>query len=217
MNHFCIIGLGRFGKTLALKLNEYGKNVLAVDTSADRIDEVDEYIDGLVGDATKEEFLNGIGISNYDCAVVCFSNNINASVLTTLLLKEKGVPKVVVRASNELHKKVLEKIGADVVILPENDMGEKVAYRLAKNNVLEFIELDDKHSITEFEMPKSWIGKSAIELNVRQRYGVSIVALRSGKGDLTVSIDPNVPFKPDDKIIVIGPKENMDKISQAAK
>lgn len=217
MNHFCIIGLGRFGKTLALKLNDYGKNVLAVDLSPDKIDEVDEYIDGVVGDATKEEFLNGIGISNYDCVVVCFSNNMNASVLTTLLLKEKGVPKVVVRASNELHKKVLEKIGADVVILPENDMGEKAAYRLAKNNVLEFFELDDKHSITEFEMPKAWVGKSAAELNVRQRYGVSIVALRSAKGELSVTIDPNIPFKPNDTIVVIGPKENMDKISQVAK
>lgn len=214
MNSFCIIGLGRFGRTLALKLAESGNQVMAIDRSESKVADIaDNITDAVIGDASNEKFLSLAGVTNYDCAVVCFSKNVNDSVLVTLLLKEMGVKKVVVRASNEQHKKVLEKIGADMVVFPENDMGEKTAYLLSKQNVLEFIEFDDEHSIAEIVMPDKWVGKSARELDVRREYGITIFALRGADGNIQMTLNPDVPFKPADTLLIMGTNNSIEMIS----
>ena len=216
MGSFCVIGMGRFGKTLAVQLAQKGNTVSVVDRCEKSLSDIADLVDTpIIGDATSEKVLDSIGIANYDCVAVCFSKDINASILLTLMLKEMGVKKVIVRASNEQHKKVLEKIGADMVVFPENDMGEKTAYILSKKNVLEFIEFDNNHAIAEISLPASWVGKTVIEINVRQTYGVSIIAMRSAKGEIGVTINPNIPFKSGDTLVVLGTHESLDRVSNA--
>lgn len=214
MDSFCIIGLGRFGSTLALELAKGGNQVMVIDRSEAKISAIADYITDVAGcDATNEQALIRAGVTNYDCAVVCFSKNVNDSVLVTLLLKELGMKKVVVRASNAQHKKVLEKIGADMVIFPENDMGEKTAYILSKKNVLEFIEFDAEHSIAEIILPDKWVGRTVREIDVRRVYGITILALRTSDGNIQMTINPDIPFRSGDTLLIMGTNESIDKIS----
>ena len=152
---FCIIGLGRFGQTLAINLAQTGHQVLAIDIDEDVINVIgDTVTNAVVGDPTKEAVIHAAGVNDYDCAVVATAENINDSILTTILLKEMGIKQVVARAGSEQHGRVLKKIGADMVVYPERDMGEKLVHILDRNNVLEYIEFSDSHSIREIAVPE---------------------------------------------------------------
>ncbi len=213
---FCIIGLGIFGQILAKNLAATGHQVLVIDIDDDIINVMSDVVtNAVVGDPTNEAVLHAAGVSDYDCAVVATAQNINDSVLTTILLKEMGVKQVIARAGNERHGRVLEKVGADMVVFPEKDMGEKLVNVLDRNNVLEYIEFSDSHSIVEITVPQSWIGKSLIELDVRRRHGVTVLAVGDSQTDeMNISPDPARKFNGSETVAILGENKNIDKITK---
>ena len=214
MKTFCIIGLGRFGQTLALTLVRNGHQVMVIDANAEAVNLLSDVVtNAIIGDPTSESVLRASGVKNYDCAVVCVSDNINDSILITLLLKDLNVPKVVVRATSDLHKRVLEKIGADLVVFPEQDMGEKLAYMLEKTNVMEYIEFSAEYSIVEIKIPSSWLGKTIIELDVRKRYGLTIIAVSDEvQGSVDISPDPSRVFQAGESVTVMGANKSIERL-----
>lgn len=213
---FCIIGLGRFGQTLAVNLAKTNHQVLVIDIDEDIINAMSDTVtNAVVGDPTNEAVLHAAGVKEYDCAVVATAESINDSILTTILLKELGVKKVVARAGSEQHGKVLEKVGADMVVFPERDMGEKLVHILDRNNVLEYIEFSESHSIVEVSVPSKWIGKSLVQLDVRRRYGVTVLAVSdSESGNMNISPDPTKPFSGTETVALLGENKAIDKITK---
>lgn len=216
MKSFCVIGMGSFGRTIAKELEKSGHQVLIIDKDEKVVNDMADFVtDARVGDSTDENFLRAAGVKNYDCAVVCISSNINASILTTLFIKEIGVPKVIVRASNEHECRVLEKIGADEIVYPERDMGEKLAYTLDKNNVVERLTFSNEYSIVERKVPRSWVGKSIIELNVRRKYGINIIAVSNSEmTEFDMTPMPDRVFVEGEIITLIGANKDLDKIAK---
>ena len=213
---FCIIGLGRFGQTLAVNLAHTDHQVLVIDEDDDIVNAMSDIVtNAVVGDPTNEAVLRAAGVSDYDCAVVASAENINDSILITLILKEMGVKQVVSRAASDQHRRVLEKIGADMVVFPEQDMGEKLVNILDRNNVLEYIEFSDTHSIVEVTVPAKWLGKSLIELNVRRQYGVTVLAVSDpDSGEMNISPDPTRKFTGSETVALLGENKAIDKITK---
>lgn len=212
MKSFCVIGLGKFGTSLALRLAEEGNQVMILDSDADKITALaDMFTNAVIGDCTNEAVLRSAGVTDYECAVVCFASNINQNILLAIMLKELGVKKVVARASNEGHKKVLERIGVDFIVDPEKDMGEKLAFRLAKENVSEFIEFAG-YKLIEMNVPDEWAGKNLIDLDVRRKHGVNIIAVTSTDDEADVSPAPTRPFLAGEKMLIIGSDKNIEKL-----
>ena len=213
MKSFCIIGLGKFGTALALRLAEEGNQVMVLDTDAEKVNAIADMVtNAVIGDPSNENVLRSAGVTDYECAVVCFSGNVNDNVLITILLKELGVKKVVSRAANDGHKKVLEHIGADVVVYPEKDMGEKLAFMLTKENVTEFIEFSG-YKLVELRVPDAWVGKSLIDLDVRRKYGINVIAVTRSTDDVAdVSPSPSRQFSKDEKVSVIGSDKDIEKL-----
>ncbi|MDO7908868.1 TrkA family potassium uptake protein [Paenibacillus sp. JX-17] len=212
---FAIIGMGRFGSSVANALSEMGFDVLAIDSSEQRTQEVANIVTHAVSaDSTDEEALRALGIRNFDVVVVAIGENIQASILTTLILKDLGIPVLVVKAQNELHGKVLQKIGADKVIYPERDMGLRVAHHLTSPNILDYIELSAEYSILEIEASRSIIGKSLKELDVRARYGCNVMAIRRGES-MNISPDADEPIADHDVLVIVGHKNDLTKLELA--
>ncbi len=216
MKSFCVIGMGSLGRTIAKELEKSGHQVLIIDKDEKVVNDMADFVtDARVGDSTDENVLRAAGVKNYDCAVVCISSDINASILTTLFIKEIGVPKVIVRASNEHECKVLEKIGADEIVYPERDMGEKLAYTLDKNNVVERLTFSNEYSIVERKVPRSWVGRSIIELNVRRKYGINIIAISNSEmTEFDMTPMPDRVFAEGEIITLIGANRDLDKIAK---
>ena len=211
MKSFCVIGLGKFGQSLAETLAAAGIQVMIIDTDADKITALADVVtNAVIGDPTNENVLRSAGITDYDCAIVCLTTNINANILLTIMLKELGVKKVVARAMNERHRKGLERIGADMIVFPEQDMGEKLGYMLTKNNITDFVEFAD-YNIVELSVPESWIGKSLLELDLRRRYHVNVIAVSRADGSVDVSPSPDKAFTKGDRVSVIGSDSDIDK------
>lgn len=207
MKIFAVIGLGRFGMSVAMQLFNMGYEVLAVDKSMDKVNLISNYTTRAVcGDAKEESILKALGIKNCDCVVVAMGHDITDSVLITLLLKEMGIKKVVCKAQDNLHKKVLKKIGADSVIIPEQEAGIKTAAGLVSDRFMDIIDLSDEYSIADSIVPKSWIGKSISDLSVRKRFGVNIVAIKNQENDNDVNISPSpeYAFKETDIVVLVG-------------
>lgn len=212
---FCIIGLGRFGQTLAVKLAATDHQVLVIDEDKDIVNAMSNTVtNAVIGDPTNDKVLRAAGVENYDCTVVATADNINDSILITLNLKEMGVKKIVARASSDQHRRVLEKIGADMVVFPEQDMGEKLVGILDRNNVLEYIEFSDTHSIVEVAVPKKWIGRSLTELDLRKKYGVTVLAISDPVRGMNISPDPLKPFSEDETVALLGENSAIDKITK---
>lgn len=216
MDSFLIAGAGRFGSSLALELSSLGHDVLVVDKNEERIAAIADHVThAVIGDAKDENVVRSLGVRNFDVAVVALASNIEDSVLITLMLKEQGVKKVVAKAKSMLHMKVLERIGADVTVFPERDMGKRLAQRLSATNIIDFIELSDEHSIVETEAPREWFGKSLGELNIRGQYGLNIIAARDKYAvNLIVSPTAEYVIKDGDVLIVIGENTDIEKLSQ---
>ena len=214
MKSFCVIGLGKFGVSLAKHLAEEGNQVMIIDTDSDKVTALADIVThAVIGDAANESVLKASGVESYDCAIICFSENINGNVLISLMLKELGVKKIIARYANDGHRKVLEHIGVDSVICPENDMGEKLAFVLAKDNVTEFIEFSG-YKLVEMKVPDEWVGKSIIDLNVRNKYGINIIAVssESEKKKADVSPAPTRVFAKGEKMSVVGSDKQMEKL-----
>lgn len=216
MKSYIIIGIGRFGYNLAVTLNRIGNEVLVIDKDEEAIQKIsDDVTHCVVGDAEDESVLKSIGVRNFDCAIVSFSSDIQSSVLITLMLKELGVPFVVAKAKSEIHKRVLEKVGADKIVFPERDMGVKFAQSLSSANIMDYIEVSDAYSIMETKMPEKWVGKSLKSLDIRNKYSINVLAIKDGKtGTIDISPNPDDLMQEGDIAIVIG---NTDDLNRALK
>lgn len=209
---YAVIGLGRFGTSVARTLYESGNDVLAIDKDAEAVQEISDYVThSVVIDATDESALANLGIRNFDVAVVAIGGNIQSSILATLLIKEAGVKYIVAKGNNELHAKVLYKTGADKVILPERDMGVRVAHNIVSSNILDYIELASDYSIMEIEALEKWVGKTLKELDIRKKYGINIIAIKT-KEEINVSPSPDLKIAEKDILIAIGKDKNLEKL-----
>ena len=188
---FAVIGIGRFGTSVALTLSLMGHEVLAVDTSAAAIDSIaDRVTHAIVADATDERVLRRIGIAEFDAVVISVAADIRASILTAMLSKELGAKRVVAKAADDLHAKLLIKAGADQVVQPERDSGVRLARSIAVDSVLDYFALTDDVSINELRLPYSWAGKSLVQLGIRTRYGVSVIAIKRGEKMIVAITQP---------------------------
>ncbi|MFW6287195.1 MAG: potassium channel family protein [bacterium] len=212
MKQFIVVGLGRFGSSVAKTLTENDYNVLAIDTDEERVQLIaNEVTHAVEADATDEDALKTLGVRNFDVAIVSIGDNIHANILATLILKELGVPYVVVKAQDALHGKVLSKVGADRVVYPERDMGVRIAHNLISSNVLDYIEFAPDYSIVEIIATDNMEGKSLKELQFRSNYGVNVMAIKRGK-ELNVTPGANDKVIEGDVLIVMGKNENLDKL-----
>ncbi len=219
MKQFVVIGIGRFGKSVAERLYQLGHEVLAIDENEEQIQKIsDKVTHAVTADATDENVLRSLGVRNFDVGVVSIGSDIQSSIIVTLMLKEMGVKYVVAKAQSDVHAKVLFRIGADRVVFPERDMGERVAHNLIATNILEFIELSPEHSIIEFAVLDVWIGKDLRDLNLRAKYGVNVVAIRNINDDEHINVSPKADneIKEGDILIVIGSNEDLRKLERKA-
>lgn len=213
---FVIIGCGRFGTSVAKKLNELGCEVMAVDSSEETVQSLADHVTHAVqADATDENALKAMGIRNFDVAVITIGANIQASIMVTLMVKELGVKHIVAKAQNEMHAKVLYKIGADRVVFPEREMGVRVAKNLVSNKILDYIELSQDYTIVEVTPLKAWIGKSLIEINIRAHFGINVIAIKNNDG-ININVGPNERIGEHDVLVVIGHNDDIRKVENSS-
>ena len=214
MKSFLVIGLGRFGAAVARELSALGQEVLALDVDAENVQHIaDEVTQAIQGDAQDEAVLRSVGARNFDCCVVAVGADMEASILITMMLKEMGAKKIIAKAMTPIHARVLERVGADRVVLPEIDMGQRLAQRLVRTNVVDYIGVSDEFSIVEIHPPKSWIGHSLGQLGVRARHKINVLAIRHGTGgQVDVNPQPDQVIGADDLLIVIGTNKQVDSV-----
>ena len=214
MKSFAVIGLGLFGSSVARQLCALGAEVLAIDTNSEMVQQISgDVTTAAVADARDLEVLRALGAQECDCAVVAIGDDLAVSVLATMNLKELGIPQIICKAHDETHRKVLEKLGADKVVIPEKEVADKLARSLTSHNVLDFIELSNDYGIVEINTPKEWIGKSLKELDVRARLGVNIIAIeRNDK----VSVSPRAEFElaKNDILVVLGDYDSLTMMQE---
>ena len=214
MKSFCIIGLGRFGRALAETLAAAKKEVLVIDSDEKNIESIADSVDSaILGDCTEEAVLRAAGVADYDCVALCISENANDSVMATIVLKELGVKYLIARAADERHARVLEKLGADRVVLPESDIGRRVGLALSHEGVQQYMEFSEDTAIVEMEVPARWVGKTLLELDVRKKMNINVITVRKKnvhkKG---ISVAPNSKFGAGDTVTVIGQKEDIRRM-----
>ena len=211
MKTVLLIGLGRFGRHLAMQLNELGHQVMAVDKDEERVNECMSFVtNAQIGDSTNAEFLRSLGIGNFDVCFVTISGNFQNSLETTSLLKELGAKCVVSRAERDVQAKFLLRNGADQVVYPEKQMAKWAAIRYTSDHIFDYIEIDAQHAIFEVEVPETWIGKSVGELDVRRKFGITILGIkRAGKTD--VSVTPDTILSDDITILALGEYKALQK------
>ncbi len=214
MKQFVVVGLGRFGSSLAETLAEKDYDVLAIDIDEERVQSMANIVTHSVeADATDEQALKTLGVRNFEVAVVSIGDNIHSNILATLILKELGVPYVVVKAQDSLHGKILKKVGADRVVYPERDMGARIAHNLISSNVLDYIEFAKDYSIVEIVATENMIGKTLADLELRTRFGVNVMAIKRGD-DLNVTPGANDRILEGDILVVMGKNKNLDSVKQ---
>ena len=210
---YLVLGLGRFGGSLARSLCKMGHEVLAVDTDAETVEDIAPYVtQAIQANATDEDALQTMGVSNFDVAVVSIGA-IRDSILVTVLCKEAGVPYVLAKAVDDLHAKVLRKVGADRVVFPERDMGARVAKSLVTPSILDMMELADDYQIAEVRTPSAWCGRTLVDVNVRRNYGLSVLAIHRGK-DFLASPGADTMLREGDVLLVLGKQASIDAIEQ---
>ncbi len=214
MKSYVVIGLGRFGTTLARQLCALGAEVLAIDVRNDLVNQVaNDVTQAVTADAQDKEVLRTLGVRDFDCAIIAIGDDLAASVLTTMNLKELEVPYIICKAHDETHRRVLEKLGVDRVIIPEKENAERLARSLNSHNVLDYIELSEEYGILEVPAPKSWIGKTLKELNVRAKLGVNIIAVESGK-KTNVSPSADYCIQAGDIMVVLGENYALEAVQK---
>jgi trk system potassium uptake protein TrkA len=211
---FLVIGLGRFGASVARTLTGEGHNVVGIDTSEDRIQRVSEEIaDVIKCDATDAGLLDTMGVADYEAVMVCIGEKyIQNSILVTLILKEKGAKKIIAKAGTKTQGRVLSKVGADIVVFPEKDMGERVARSLISSNIIDFLAVSPDVSIIEVPAPDFVVGKNLVELNLRHKYGITIISIQNAKKEIIAPPDINYRFAKEDILILIGENKQLRKL-----
>ena len=211
MKTILIIGLGRFGQHIAKKLNDMNHQVMAVDQNEERVNTVLPFVTSAqIGDSTNEEFLQSLGIRNFDSCIVAIGDDFQNSLETVSLLKELGAKKVVARASTEVQEKFLLRNGADEVVFPEKQLASWTAIRCTSEHILDYIELDEDYSIFELDVPSEWSGKTVIQLDVRKKYGINVLAVRE-RGKLKMNITPDTMLFLGSSILILGQPKAVHK------
>ena len=211
MKSVLLIGLGRFGRHLAMQLNELGHQVMAVDQDEEKVNRILPYVTSAqIGDSTNEEFLASLGVRNFDVCIVAIGDNFQSSLETTSLLKELGAKMVVSRAARDVHAKFLLRNGADEVVYPEKQLASWTAIRYSADHIFDYVELDEEHGIFEISIPDAWIGKTVGELDIRKKYNVNIMALRCN-GVLDMNIASETLLGDDQTMLVLGNIKNIQK------
>ena len=213
MKNILVIGAGRFGTYLIQGFSEQGDEILVIDKDEDRLGKVLPFVTAsLIGDSTDPDFMGNIGVNNFDICAVCIGDNFQNSLETTSLLKELGAKFVIARASRDVQEKFLLRNGADEVVYPEKNMAKWTAIRFSSENVKDYIPVPGDYSIFEVEIPKSWVGKSMVELNIRQNMHLNIIAVNNkDDSELNMNYSPSDPFREGQSIMVIGSDEDLKK------
>ena len=212
MKGFCVIGLGRFGSTVALTLTNQGHDVLAIDNNEKNVHAIEKFVAGTaIADTTAPGVLRNLGVQNLDCVIVCIGQDLQASIVTTLLCKKLGVKLIIARASNNEQKEILEKIGADIIVFPEDYTAHKVAMMLSNPSMNDIINLTDKFKIAEMAPPDSWTDKTIMELDLRKKYHVSVIVIK--RQDFIIYPEPETELKRGDILVVAGEKKTLADLS----
>ena len=211
MKTILLIGLGRFGKHVAMKLHELKHEVMAIDKQEDRVQDVLPYVtNAQIGDSMNEAFLKSLGIGNYDVCIVAIGNDFQSSLETTSLLKELGAKMVVSRAARDVHAKFLLRNGADEIVYPEKQIATWTAIRYSSDHIFDYIQLDSDYAIFEVALPDNWIGRTVGEINIRRKYNINIMAIkRNGKMELTIT--PDTLFTGDEALFVLGNNKDIQR------
>lgn len=213
---FAVIGMGRFGASVARTLYGMNHDVLAIDSDESRTEEVvDQVTHAVTADATDEDAMRALGLRNFDVVVVAIGQDIQASILATLIMKEMGVGMIVAKAQNELHGKVLTRIGADKVIFPERDMGARVAHNLTSPNILDHIELSKDYSIVDLKAGSGLIGKNLRQLDIRNKFGCNVMGIRGKDGHMNIAPHAEDLIKEGDVLVVVGRNDNLHRFERA--
>ena len=211
MKSILVIGLGRFGRHMAKKFSEQNNDVMAIDINEERINNVLSVVtNALIGDATNEQFMETIGVRDFDLCVVAIGDNFQSSLETTALLKDLGAKFVLARASRDVHAKFLLRNGADDVIYTEKETAERLAVKYGSDNIFNYIELNDEHSIYEIAVPSSWLNKSILKVNVRSKYGISILATKQGNNIFPLP-KPEHVFTDSESLMILGKNEDVSR------
>ncbi|MFQ9514522.1 MAG: potassium channel family protein [Eubacterium sp.] len=213
MKELAIFGMGRFGRSMAITYSNLGGKVIAVDKLQEKVDEIADYVTyALRADVTDENVIKGLGVSNVDMAVVAMSDNFEASIIVTTVCKELGIPYIVAKAKNPLQGNVLKKVGADELIFPEIETGERMAKNLAHgDNFIDIAEISNEFSIIEAKVPVNWVGKTLMELNPRSKYGFNVIAAKID-GKFEINLDVDRPFADDMQLVVLGGIKELAKV-----
>lgn len=209
---FVVFGLGKFGYSVATSLCENGCDVLVVDIDSEKVEDIAPDVTYAVkGNVTDPDVYRSLGLSNMDGAVVAIAENMEASIMATILAKEAGIPYVLAKATTPTHATVLRKVGADQIIFPEKEMGSRVARNMVFGKFMDTFELSSKYSMVEMQVPESWVGKSLCQLGVRSRYGVNVIAIKEGE-EINANMDPDEPMRSNQVLLTVGNNENLKKI-----
>lgn len=216
---YAILGLGIFGSTIAKTLSEYNCEVIGIDKDISCVERVSEFATQAVqADFTDIDQLRAIGVEDVDVAVVATGSRLEESIMAILNLKELGVPYILAKAKNKMYMQILLKIGADKVVRPEKEMGERVAKTLLSRNVIEMVDIDDEYSIMELHAPRNWVGKALSDLDLRAKYGVNILGIRKHPGEsLKISPAADYIIEPDDQLLVIVQNDEFEKFEYLGK
>lgn len=212
MKSILLVGLGRFGRHIAEKLNALNHQVMAVDRREGRVDAILPFVtNAQIGDSTNPDFLTSLGIRNFDFCIVAIGDDFQSSLETTSLLKELGAKLVVSRAASDVHAKFLLRNGADEIIYPEKQLANWVAIRYSADHIFDYIELDDDHAIFEIQVPKDWVGKTVGELDVRKKYNINIMGLKED-GKMNLSITPDTGITDRQTLLVLGTMKHIQRV-----
>ncbi|MBQ2929940.1 MAG: TrkA family potassium uptake protein [Clostridia bacterium] len=211
MKSILLIGIGRFGKHIAMDLHRLNHQVMVVDDNEDRINELLPYVtNAQIGDSTNRDFLESLGVNNFDVCFVAIGKDFQSSLETTCTLKELGAKLVVSRAASDVHAKFLLRNGADEVIYPEKQIAKWASIRYSSDHILDYIELDESHAIFEVSVPKAWVGRSILQLDVRRKYDINIMGIKQG-GRMNVSVSPDTLLTEDITLLVLGEYKALQK------
>lgn len=209
---FAVFGLGSFGESIAVSLQRLGCEIIAVDNRMEKIEDISDQVSyAMKADFEDPDVVRSLGARNLDGVIVAVSDDMEASVMAVLVSKEIGVPYVMAKAKNDLHAKILKKIGADAVVLPEREMGRNLAKSLVSANFADWISLSSEYSIMEIAVPEKWVGKSLLELDVRRNYGVNVVGIKIGE-EVEVTPAPEMPLEAGMVIILVGANSALQRI-----
>lgn len=209
---YAVFGLGRYGRAVASELESRGAEVIAIDSDPATVEDAAPLVTVCkCADITDRKVIDQLGIANVDTVIIAMASNLEASVMATMLCKEVGVPKVIAKCSNEMHRQILLKVGADRVVFPESDSGVRLARNLLSAGFIDMMELSGKIALVELEVRDEWAGKSLVELNLRSRYSMNVVALRDAQG-VSTRVDPNAPLRKDQALIVIADTDRLQRL-----